>query len=338
MFLSFIVPVYNTEKYLAECLDSLLEQDIPKEDYEILCVNDGSTDGSLRILHEYARVHPNIVVVDQENGGLSNARNVGLTRAKGDYIWFVDSDDFIQLNILAYFRSVVAQTDCDRLNLGTYTFHDVLSFQEKDAARNGQLASNTYLYNIVVWNNLFRRSFLNDNNLYFRYPYIRHSEDGIFMFESTLAMPKETVVDTVGYYYRRRDNSLTTARSAQSQQARVHSYFTVSKILLQYYLEGHHSSPFLSDLLMANIWTLMYTIATFPLSKSREIRKKLREEGLYPFVRPEACTLKKSYQTTRSDLVGRTFDLIYTHMHRPWGFYSMWILQRLISLKHSFRK
>ena len=73
MFLSFIVPVYNTEKYLEECLDSLLTQDIPYDDYEIVCVNDGSTDGSCKILKAYSERYSNIVVVDKENGGLSSA-------------------------------------------------------------------------------------------------------------------------------------------------------------------------------------------------------------------------------------------------------------------------
>lgn len=100
MFLSFIVPVYNTEKYLAECLDSLLEQDIPYEEYEIICVNDGSTDGSLDILRRYAEAHSNVIVVDKENGGVASARNAGLDAACGDYIWFFDSDDIIHPNIL----------------------------------------------------------------------------------------------------------------------------------------------------------------------------------------------------------------------------------------------
>lgn len=338
MFLSFIVPVYNTEKYLPECLDSLLTQDIPKEDYEVICVNDGSTDGSSAILHRYANTHPNLVVIDKENGGLSSARNRGLSEAKGDYIWFVDSDDFVQVNVLGGFRATIMESCCDRLNFGTYTFQETLSPRENDAAQKGLLTANTYLYNITVWNNLFRRSFLSNHNLYFRYPDVRHSEDGIFMFETILATPQEKIVDTVGYYYRRRENSLTTARSVQSQEARVASYRAVSKICLQYYSGGYQNSGFLADLLMSNIWTLLYSLSTFPLSKSRDIRRQLKKDGLYPFTRPEACTLKKSYQTTRTDIVGKAFDLIYIHMHRPWGFYGMYILQRLISLKQRFQK
>lgn len=336
MFLSFIVPVYNTENYLAECLDSLLEQDIPKEEYEIICVNDGSTDGSPDILQEYANAHSNILVIDQENGGLSSARNAGLNVAMGEYIWFVDSDDFIQRNILLNFQSKIRNSHCDRLNFGTYTFHDALSAPEQDAFQRGGLSSNTYLYNVIVCNNIFRRVFLKENDLYFRYPEVRHSEDGVFMFEAVVAEPEELITDTVGYYYRRRENSLTTSRSVQSQEMRVVSYHAVSKILLKYYSDGFQNSSFLADLLMSNIWTLLYTVSTFPLSKTRDLRRQLKEEGLYPFVRPEVCTLRKSYQTSRTDFIGKTYDVIYTHQHRPWGFYGMYLLQRLISFKHHF--
>ena len=88
MFLSFIVPVYNVEQYVGECLDSLLDQDIPREDYEIICVNDGSTDESLAVLRQYADRHTNIRVIDKPNGGVASARNAGFDAARGEYIWY----------------------------------------------------------------------------------------------------------------------------------------------------------------------------------------------------------------------------------------------------------
>lgn len=93
--LSIIVPVYNTEKYLETCLESLLNQDIEKSMYEVICVNDGSTDGSLAILQEYAKQYDNIILIDKENEGVSIARNVGMEKAQGDYVWFIDADDWV---------------------------------------------------------------------------------------------------------------------------------------------------------------------------------------------------------------------------------------------------
>ena len=89
--ISVIVPVYNVEKYLSECLDSVLSQD--EKDIEVICVNDGSTDKSLEILKEYKEKDDRIIIVTQDNKGLAEARNSGLNVAKGEYIFFLDSDD-----------------------------------------------------------------------------------------------------------------------------------------------------------------------------------------------------------------------------------------------------
>lgn len=100
MKLSIIIPVYNVEKYVEKCIRSCEDQDIPKEDYELIVVNDGSPDVSLAIVERVAREYPNINVISQENQGLSGARNTGLAAAQGEYVWFVDSDDWIEENCL----------------------------------------------------------------------------------------------------------------------------------------------------------------------------------------------------------------------------------------------
>lgn len=100
MILSIIIPVYNVEKYVEKCILSCENQDIPKEDYELIVVNDGSPDGSLAIVERLAKEYSNIKVISQENQGLSVARNTGLEAARGEYVWFVDSDDWIEENCL----------------------------------------------------------------------------------------------------------------------------------------------------------------------------------------------------------------------------------------------
>ena len=86
MFLSFIIPVYNAEQYLRECLESLLAQNLSHAEYEIICVNDGSTDASLKMLNEYTTEYCNIHLIDKKNEGVSEARNVGLEKAAGKYV------------------------------------------------------------------------------------------------------------------------------------------------------------------------------------------------------------------------------------------------------------
>ena len=132
MFLSVIIPVFNAEKYLSECLDSLLVQDINRDDYEIICVNDGSTDRSLEILREYETKYANILVLDQCNKGICQARNAGFERAQGDYVWFFDSDDFVQDSAFGKLKNITAQSHCDMLTVGCYTFCETLSEEEQE--------------------------------------------------------------------------------------------------------------------------------------------------------------------------------------------------------------
>lgn len=100
MILSIIIPVYNVEPFVEKCIRSCEAQDVSKDDYEIVVVNDGSKDNSLAIIEELAREFSNITVISQPNGGLSSARNTGMKHAKGDYYFFLDSDDWIAKNSL----------------------------------------------------------------------------------------------------------------------------------------------------------------------------------------------------------------------------------------------
>ena len=100
ILLSIIIPVYNTEKYLSECIQSCLNQNISSENYELILVDDGSTDNSIQIIKSFQKNYSNIVVLQKINGGVSSARNMGINNAKGEYMLFVDSDDMIAENSL----------------------------------------------------------------------------------------------------------------------------------------------------------------------------------------------------------------------------------------------
>lgn len=117
MILSIIVPVYNVEAYLRKCVDSLLDQDLPQSDYEIILVDDGSTDNSGQLCDTIAACHNSIRVIHQQNSGLSAARNTGITAAIGKYIQFVDSDDYLNQNVLKGIVSQLEQQDLDILRI-----------------------------------------------------------------------------------------------------------------------------------------------------------------------------------------------------------------------------
>lgn len=182
MIFSIIIPVYNVERYLRQCLDSCLEQDIPRSEYEIIIVNDGSPDNSQSIIDEYAAKYDNIKVIIKENGGLSSARNAGLKVAKGDYIWFVDSDDSISANCLGFIKQVFA--DNPRIDLMTFghNFLDENNNRLKTKQRNlmnGNIYNGLTLYKLGwcypysgVQFYVFDRCYLENNKLSFK--------DGIF--------------------------------------------------------------------------------------------------------------------------------------------------------------
>ncbi len=122
MRLSVIVPVYNVEKYLPKCVESLLHQDLLQEDYEIILVDDGSPDRCGDICDEYASCFPNIKVIHRANGGLSAARNSGIEVAQGDYIQFVDPDDYLEPNVL---KTLVQKMGDDDLDVLRFNYQNV---------------------------------------------------------------------------------------------------------------------------------------------------------------------------------------------------------------------
>lgn len=125
--LSIIVPIYGVEHYLRKCVDSLLNQNIPSSEYEIILVDDGGHDMCPQICDSYAAAHKNIRVVHRENGGLSAARNSGIKVAQGEYVMFVDSDDYVELNVLG---GLLAQVERDNLEVLRYRLQYVNSKYE----------------------------------------------------------------------------------------------------------------------------------------------------------------------------------------------------------------
>ena len=180
--ISIIIPVYNVEKYLKQCLDSLVEQTY--RNLEIICIDDESPDASRLILEEYEQKDERIKIISKKNGGLGAARNTGLDVASGDFISFVDSDDWCEVTMFEQLYNIIKQTGADFSICATFLFDDIKKQTVESScyfslkAWNGEFEEKyldiTYLrdqrfgFNVPIWNKLFRRDYLIHNNLRFK--------------------------------------------------------------------------------------------------------------------------------------------------------------------------
>ena len=213
--LTIIIPVYNVEAYLPQCLNSVLAQSLP--DIEIILVNDGSTDNSLAICLEYAKDNKNIIIINQANQGLSAARNAGLEAAHGDYIGFVDSDDFIDRHMFQnLYESVIS--DGSDIGICAYQRVDDLDspiglpgtfpaniISSTEALEN--LFSSDYVYFTIACNKILARSLFSDN----RFPVGKVFEDGYAAFRYYHKAKKISCTSYLGYFYRDRVGSITNS-------------------------------------------------------------------------------------------------------------------------------
>ncbi len=203
---SIIVPVYNTEAYLGQCLDSVLGQTL--SDIEVICVDNGSTDGSLQILRNYADHDPRVTVIVHPEGRLGGARNAGLRRATGEYIGFVDSDDFIDAEMyrLLYSCSLRHDADLGICGITTYLMDDG-AFAPKEPEILGSeectsIAANRLLFrNLTAWNKLYRREFIERNC--FLFPEDTFYEDQVYVPRAYMLANRIAVVSRPCYYYRK---------------------------------------------------------------------------------------------------------------------------------------
>ena len=327
MFLSFIIPVYNTEAYLDECLGSMLKQDIPAEDYEIICVNDGSTDGSLRLLRRYEEKYPNVVVIDQENSGVCQARNAGLAAARGEYIWYFDADDYVAANSLKGLQETCASTGCDRLVIDNYQFL---------TGSSEPMLENTSWKDSVVWRSIFRRAFLLEHDLWFHYPELTFGEDALYMFEVKHAAPVTVELPDLLYYHRNRPHSLSTETSEKMERTRLYCGLREAEILKGYYDKEADTET--ANRFMGFLWGSLMRILMMPPRERKLFMAECRQKGLYPCPTPQECTLVKYPGNSRTDLVGKLLDLLYINLGSPWAYHSMRLFQFLFRLKRAIRK
>ena len=241
MKFSVIIPVYNVEPYLRECLDSVLNQKF--KDWEAVCVNDGSTDGSADILNEYAARERRLKVITQPNRGLSAARNAGVDAAEGEYVLFLDSDDWLEENALEvlsnnldgedmvcfsgrrYFENEQRYNHVDQLKAWAYA--SGMSYFNEDA-----LSARDFAFVCVVLR-IYKREFLSRHNLKFKEG-IFH-EDNLFTPMACFYADQVKVINECLYDYRVRSNSITTTANIK----RLRDLLGTANTLAAFFIPKH---------------------------------------------------------------------------------------------------
>lgn len=206
---SIVLPIYNVEKYLNQCLDSVVNQTL--KNIEIICVNDGSTDNGLQILERYAALDSRIKIINKENAGLGAARNTGLDACHGEYVWFVDSDDFIDESACEKIYECAKKNESDivLIDVGLYwtmvdpilDFLDTAKYRKMAEFGSFTVADAPWIQlTHSVWSRIYRRDFLNDNKL--RNPEQRFGEDMLYSYMTAVYAKRISIVPEKLYFYR----------------------------------------------------------------------------------------------------------------------------------------
>ncbi len=229
---SFILPCYNVAPYIGRCIESIEAQDIPQEEYEVICVDDCSRDKTVEVIKEYQKQYTNIRLVQHEvNQTAGGARNTGIREAKGEYLWFVDPDDAILPNVLKTLSDKIAASKVEILFFNYQTQKESGDIEEsRYVLFNGELSGQGYITNYLngrlstycnIYSCVFKREFIKEYGI--EYPKLRAGQDALFIWKSILSCNRCAIIDKVCYRYIRRSDSVTgskgklTARAIMSQ-------------------------------------------------------------------------------------------------------------------------
>lgn len=285
--LSAIVAVYNVQEYITKCADSLVNQSV--QHMEIIFVNDGSTDNSLSILREYEKKYSFVRVVDKENGGLSSARNAGLKEAQGEYICFIDGDDFIKLDMFEKLLSRAEETKADMVICKYIIYEEDTKHEEPIAfnfERKGCVDNITALRYYLeergisgfAWNKLYKKSLFTSYDI--SYPMGRLYEDiyvtaALLYHASSIAFLDEGL-----YYYVQRGGSITKTPSLKGITDFLKGMEEIKELLFREkkyeVLEEAYRIAYVSRVSAAFVMYYLYILKCGRDEKSKETRKYLK--------------------------------------------------------------
>jgi len=263
--ISIIVPIYNTEKYLPRCLDSLIGQTFTN--IEIICVIDGSEDNSLDICKNYKDKDPRIIIITQENQGLSGARNTGLIHSNGEYVQFCDSDDYYSLSMCEKLFTVISLSGADLAMTGIKVVDEQLNELTGDFAyykvkREGMINVNAGIFqtaNVFSWNKIFRKSIIDKYQIIF--PVGLLFEDAAFFFKYLFVSKNIFYTKEILYTYVRHQNTIMSNTFNKSMRAidHVKILIDIRSFIIDNELEGKYvNNIFLWIIIAYTYGVIMY--------------------------------------------------------------------------------
>ncbi len=260
---SVIVPIYNVEKYLEKCINSLLSQTL--EDIQIILVNDGSKDNSGNIAKEYEKNNKDrVIYVEKENGGLSDARNYGLKYATGDFIAFLDSDDYIEKNAYEEMYNKAIEENADYVECDfIWEFPNKIRVDKQYPYKNKKEMLS--FVRVVAWNKLIKRQLITDNNLEF--PKGLRYEDVEFTYKLIPFINKFAYVDKPFIHYVQRKGSI-----ANVQNERTAEIFTVLDNVIEFYKKNNIYEKYRDE--------LEYNYARYLLCSSLKRMCKIKDKSI----------------------------------------------------------
>ena len=231
--ISVIVPVYNVESYLSQCLDSILNQTFT--DFECICINDGSKDNSLAILQKYASKDSRIKIINQENKGLAVTRNIGIKNSIGQYIAFVDSDDWLTEDCLYKSFNKIKETSADVVQFNyKFYYSKEDKYESKRVFESEKIKKEDTISAILqksyegpVWRRIYKKDVLLKNNLFFYEG--RVSEDGVFSAVLFLYTQNVVYIEDELYIYRKQTASAITSNLSKLFVDWFYNFFTMIK-------------------------------------------------------------------------------------------------------------
>ena len=291
--LSFIIPLYNSAQWLEKCLYSVLNQDLPESEVEIICVNDGSPDNSADLAREIAKDHPSIVVIDQENQGPSGARNTGMRHATGKYLCFVDPDDFVEPNV---YGGLIKQMEEQQLDMLRFNYQIVNEHYEVIPKRpfelkfdyTPQLMTGTQFLSerldiaCNIWRYIYRTEIIIKNNIWC---YVGdYYDDTPWLPLVLMKAERMNICDTVVYDYLERSDSLVNAKSPKAVQRKIDGSFMLLDLLQdqmkvikdQSILDWYHR------MIAHSVISLLTMIAAHKFDRRKEYMSKLKNYNLFP--------------------------------------------------------